>query len=106
MTKKKIPSARRYFVKDEDGVFVVKEPFFADIENRDEALFLALMSWFELQEQLTDDAMAGAAAFIGNMKVTTGLERTLARIEEKYPGTLANLRSIERRRNGHRIYTC
>jgi len=108
MTTKKTakPRPRNYFVKDDGEIFVVKDAFFEDVESREEALHLALEAWFELLEQLSDDGMAGANSLIGNMKVTTGLERTLAKLDEKYPGLLVQMRSVERRANGFRINVC
>ena len=100
------PRARRYFVIDEGELYIVKDGFFADVESRLDALYLALGTWFELRKQLTEDAETEVNTLIGNMKITTGLERTLAKLDETYPGLLVEMRSIERRADGIRVYTC
>jgi hypothetical protein len=98
--------AKKYFVKQEDGIFVVNETFFEQIKSRSVALGLAMRTWHQLHDQLRVDAVDGENTFIGNMKVITGLERSLVELDKRHPYLLLEVRSIERRHNGMRTYTC
>lgn len=98
--------ARKYFVKKDDGIFVVNDSFFDQINSRAVALSLAIRTWYQLQDQLRADAVDGENTFIGNMKITTGLERSLAELDKRHPYLLLEVRSVERRYQGRRIYNC
>lgn len=97
---------KRYFVKEDDGIFIVKDEFFKAIESRAEALVVCMRTYFELQKRLKEDAVDGDVSYIGNMKVTTGLERSLNELNRLYPGLLDELRSVDRRYEGTTIYKC
>ena len=98
--------SKKYFVKEEDGIFVVKEEFFQAIESRTEALCIAMRTFHMLQKQLMEDAIEGEDSYIGNMKVINGLERTLAKLDEMFPCLLAEFRSVDRRNDGIRTIYC
>lgn len=90
-------------MKENNGVFVVKDKYFDSIKSRIEAAALASRTFFELQRQLTEDAMDNSNSFIGSIKVTTGLERTLEELNNRFPYLLDEFRGIERRYNGKRV---
>ena len=87
-------------------MFVVKSVYFDSIDTRVEAMVIGIRTLGELERQLTEDAVEGQNAFIGNMKVTTGLERSLAELDLKFPRLLQEIRGTERRHEGRRMYRC
>ncbi len=98
--------AKKYFVKRNDGIFVVNDAFFDQIDSRSMALAIAVLTWDQLRDQLYDDAVSGENTFIGNMKITTGLERALAELDRRFPYLLHQIGNIERRHQGRRVYSC
>ncbi len=103
---KKSKSSKKYFVKEDDGVYVVQDQFFDDIESRDEALVIAMRTYGEIHITLQQEVEAGESLFIGNMKVVTGLQRCLDELERRWPFLLTELRAVPRRINGHLLCSC
>lgn len=100
-TKKK--AYKKFFVKEADGVYVASSKYFDQITSRPEALALALFTYSEIQTQMLDDYIHDSPAFIGGMKVITGLERTLERFEELFPGLMVEIHSVDRKTFGRRL---
>lgn len=98
-------SPKKYFVKEDDGVYVVFDEFFNDIESRSEALVIALRTVGEIHATLQEEA-DGSCLYIGNMKVTTGLQRCLDELDRRWPFLLVEMRSMPRRVNGHVLTVC
>jgi hypothetical protein len=98
--------SRKFFVKEDAGVFVVKSSYFDNIESRVKAMVIGILTLAELERQLMEDAIEGQNAFIGSMKVTTGLERSLAELDLRFPRLLKEIRGTERRHAGRRMYRC
>jgi hypothetical protein len=96
---------RKYFVKEEDGIFTVHVEFFDAIESREEALAIAMRCLGEIHSTLSEEG-DGQPFFIGNMKVTTGLQRTLDELEERWPFLMAELYGTTRKINGYTISSC
>lgn len=107
MKKTRKKPAKKYFFKPElkESVYVVKDDFFNEI-TADEALYFGISSFLELKDTLMEDAVCGDDAYIGNMKVVNGLERFLVRLDEKFPGLLVQLKSLDLRNNGVRVFKC
>jgi hypothetical protein len=97
---------RKYFVKEDDGIFIVKEDFFKAIGSREEALMVGVRTYFEIQNCLKEEALDGEISFIGNMKVVTGLERTLEKLDSIFPFLLRELHSVERKFEGKTVHKC
>lgn len=104
-TQSKSPRRKKYFVKEEDGIYTVHDEFFEDIESRDEALVIALRTLGEVHTTLQEEG-DGSPLFIGNMKVVTGLQRTLDELEKRWPFLINELYGTARRINGHTISNC
>lgn len=102
MTKQR---SKKYFVKEEDGIFTADVEFFNCIESREEALVIAMRCVGEMHATMAEEG-DGRPFFIGNMKVTTGLQRTLDELEARWPFLMTELRSVTRRINGHNIAIC
>ena len=100
------PRKKKFFVKEEDGVYSVFDNFFDDIESRDEALVIAIRAFGEVHNTLKEESLDDGPLFIGNMKVITGLQRTLDELDKRWPFLLLEMRSVPRRINGHMIQTC
>jgi hypothetical protein len=94
---------KKFFVKEEEGIYSVTKEFFDDIENRDEALILALRAVDELHSTLKEEALDGDCMFIGNMKVTTGLQRSLEELDKRWPSLLEQMYSTPRNIDGRVI---
>jgi hypothetical protein len=97
---------KKCFVKEDDGVFVVYDEFFEDIESRSEALVIAMRTLGEIHITLEQEAQMGEPLFIGNMKVITGLQRCLDELDRRWPFLITELRATPRRINGQNIAIC
>lgn len=97
---------KKYFIKEEEGIYTVNSDFFNDIETRDEALVLALRAMAELHSALKEEALDGDSLFIGSMKVTTGLQRSLDELSKRWPGLLEQMYSTPRHIDGTVITFC
>ncbi len=94
---------KKFFIKDEDGIYIVTDEFFSDIESRDEALMLALRAVDEINTTLKEEVLEDDSLLIGNMKVTTGLQRSLEELDKRWPNLLNQLYSTPRCISGHTI---
>lgn len=106
MAKQSKSHKKKYFVKEDDGVYAVYDEFFEDIESRDEALVIAIRTYGEILITLEQEFEAGEPLFIGNMKVCTGLQRCLDELERRWPFLITELRATPRRINGHIVCPC
>lgn len=93
---------KQFFIKEEEGIYAVTEEFFSDIESRDEALILALRAIDEIHTTLKEE-VGGDSVLIGNMKVTTGLQRSLEELDKRWPSLLHQMYSTPRNIDGHKI---
>ena len=106
MARQRRSPNKKFFVKEEDGLYTVHERFFDEIESRNEALVIALRIIGELHSTLKDEALGGGPLFVGNMKVTTGLQRSLDELEKRWPFLLIEMRAVPRRVNGNILHVC
>jgi hypothetical protein len=106
MARQRRSPKKKFFVKEEDGIYTVFDQFFDEIESRDEALVVALRIVGEIHDTLKDEALGGGPLFIGNMKVVTGLQRSLDELEKRWPFLMLEMHSTPRRINGHTVQTC
>jgi hypothetical protein len=93
---------KKFFIKDIDGIYTVTEEFFSDIESRDEALVLAIRALDEIHTVLKEE-VGGDSMVIGNMRVTTGLQRSLEELDKRWPNLLDQMYSTPRNIDGHKI---
>jgi len=94
---------KKFFIKEQEGVYTVTGEFFNDIETRDEALLLAIRLIDEIHMTLKEEVMDDDSILIGNMKVTTGLQRSLEELERRWPNLLNQLYSTPRNIDGRVI---
>jgi len=108
MVQSKISKSKRvkFFIKDEEGIFSAYSEFFEEIKSRSEALVIALRVLGEIHNTLKEEARLGSPLFIGNMKVITGLQRTLNELEKRYPFLMVEMRAVPRRIDGHVLEVC
>lgn len=107
MAKQSKSPKKKYLVKEEDGIYTVFDEFFDDIENREEALVIALRTLGEIHITLQNEADGDKRPFYcGNMKVTTGLQRCLDELERRWPYLMVEMRSVPRKINGLTINIC
>ena len=93
---------KKFFIKEEEGIYTVDSEFFNDIESREEALMIALRAVGEIHATLKEE-LDGDLMLIGSIKVTTGLQRSLEELEKRWPNLLTQLYSVPRRIDGHII---
>lgn len=106
MKKTKYKSYKKYFVKDAQGLSVIDISYFNSVKSWTEAYAIGLSTYAEIQKVLVEDAVGGDNSFIGNMKVTTGLERTLQELDYRYPNLLKEIHSAKLSLNGSRVFRC
>ena len=94
---------KKYFIKEDDGIYIVTDEFFNDIESRDEALIIAIRAVGAINITLKEEVLADDSLLIGNMKVTTGLQRSLEELDKRWPNLLGQLYSTPRNIDGHVI---
>lgn len=94
---------KKYFIKDEDGLFTVTDEFFNDIKTRTEALVFAMRSLDELHNTLKEEALEQDTMLVGSIKVTTGLQRSIDELNKRWPGLLEQIYSVSRVVDGHLI---
>ena len=92
---------KKFFIKESDGIYVVTDAFFHDIETRDEALMLALRTIDEIHITLTEEALENDTLLIGSIPVTTGLQRSLDELNKRWPNLLDQMYSTPRIIDGH-----
>lgn len=97
---------KKYFVKDASGLSVIDFSYFESVESWIEAFSIGICCYSELQRVLKEDAIDGDDSFIGTMKVTTGLERTLQELDARYPQLLKEIHSAPLTINGSRVIRC
>ena len=103
-SKRQLP--KKFFVKDGNGIFVVKESYFDSLGSRAIALGIGLQCLSAIHHILEEDAVEGDDTYIGNMKVTTGLDRSLEELGRRFPNLLDEIHSTKRRSRGQRVYIC
>jgi hypothetical protein len=84
---------KKFFIKEAEALYTVTDEFFDDIQSRAEALMLAIRAIDELHLTLKEEALEGDDVFIGNMKVTTGLQRSLEELDKRWPNILDQIYS-------------
>lgn len=97
MTKK--IKKKKYLIKDTIGIYEGDDSFFDEITSRNHALTIGVLCYHEVYNTLINDAKNDEDSFIGNMKVTTGLNRTLEELNKRYPFLLDEIKSYSRSNN-------
>lgn len=101
--KKKYKS---YFIITEKGLSKIDPNYFDSVRSWPHALAIGVSCYVELQKILIEDAINNDTSYVGNMKVTTGLERSLYELNERYPTLLKEIYSTPLFVNGTRICKC
>jgi len=94
----------KFFVKENDELFVVYDEFFDAIKSREEALSIAIEILNEMRSVLCKDIEQ--TSYIGNMKVTTGLQKSLDELNKRYPCLVHEIYAVRRKFNGQRVFAC
>jgi hypothetical protein len=98
---------KKFFLRDEAGIFAVHRSFFDnEVKTRSDALVIALRVLSEIHYTLQEEARLGGPLYIGNMKVITGLQRSLSELDLRWPFLLVEMRAIPRRIGGYVLQTC
>ena len=106
MTQRSKSRKKKYLVKEEDGIFTVYDDFFNDIESRDEALAIAIRTLGEIHSTLIEESNVNETLYVGNMKVTNGLNRCLDELDKRWPFLTKELYAVPRKVNGYTLHTC
>ncbi len=96
---------KKYLVKKSDGLFIEDYSFFESVDSWIKALSIGTACYSQIQKVLIDDSR-GDESFVGTMKVTTGLERTLIELNERYPQLMNEIHGVSLIANGIRVSRC
>jgi hypothetical protein len=91
-----------YLISTPEGLSVVNEAFFDDINDRIAALTLAKDCFSTIHDTMKFDAINGSESYIGPMKVTRSLDRTIKLLDKKFPFLQKELQKLKY--NGQRLY--
>jgi len=106
MTKtRKYKKYKKYFVKKSEGLLVANYEYFNSIDSWVVALAIGISCYNEIQKTMICDS-DGDDSYIGNMKVTTGLERSLQELNERYPLLMKEIHTASLMKNGIRLNRC
>jgi hypothetical protein len=103
-TKKQYKSPKTFIVKDNEMVYETKIEFFDEIKDRQEAVAFGVEQYIEIQRVLMTDTENDL--YIGPMKVTTGLQRTIDELNHRFPHLIEEILSTARYVDGLRIGQC
>lgn len=92
-------SKKKFFIKEEEGIYSVDRSFFNDIETRQEALGIALRTLGEIHNTMYEEVETGIQ-YIGSIKVIIGLQRCINELNIKWPGLISEIYSVQRKING------
>src|SRR5690606_32923829 len=95
MKKVKYKKHKKYFVKSFDGLLETNYDFFNSVDSWIKALSIGMSCYKEIHYVLIKDS-DGEDSYIGNMKVITGLERTLQELNERYPQLMSEIHKISK----------
>jgi hypothetical protein len=88
--KKPISRRRKYFVVEDDFIYIVYDNYFESLSEKD---CFSLLSEVlnELNACMVREFDMGIPSFIGTMKITTGLKRSAEIFEKKHPGMTSKI---------------
>jgi len=89
-----------------EGLAIAKPSYFDSVDTWTKALSVGVLCYTELHRVLVKDAVDGQDSFIGNMKITTGLERSLQELNERHPNLMKEIHSTSLLVNGVRVFRC
>jgi len=99
MSKK---NPRKFFITDGDDILVVGPKFF-DLIAESEAKGVYVDVSAKLHEVMQEDIVYQEPSFIKTIKLSDGLERSLYKLQERFPLITQNIGLVERRSNGVRV---
>jgi hypothetical protein len=103
---KKYVTPKTFHIKDAGDICQVKPDFFNEIKDRQEALSFGVEQHLELQRVLMIDAKSVYDLYIGPMKISNGLYRTLEELNHRWPNLLDEIFAVGRRLDGQRLGIC
>src|SRR5690606_27577997 len=96
---------KKFFIKEDGDIKTVYKEYFEAIASRDEALNLAVQVFLEINATLVEDSDE-EDSYIGNMKVLTGLTRSLSELNSRFPAILEQIHSLDLKLNGKTLFKC
>lgn len=96
---------KKFFVKEDGNIRTVFKDYFDTITSRNEALNLAVQVYLEINSTLIEDS-GEEDSYIGNMKVLTGLTRSLTELNNRFPAILQQIHSLKLKLNGKALIKC
>lgn len=82
----------KFIVRLNGVVKVVDIDYFATIKNYAEAVCIAMSCYDEFHIRMKLDAIEKCDSFIGRVKISKGLQRTIDELESRFPGVLLPLK--------------
>ena len=98
--------SKKFLIRNQGEISQIDISYFDQIKTRTLALAVGVNCFLEIQKVLKDDSLAGSNSYVGNMKVVTGLSRTLDELDKMYPSLITEIRSLDLKTNGQRLYRC
>lgn len=100
-----VTTKRKFFIKERGDIRTVFKDYFDTITSRNEALNLAVQVYLEINSTLIEDS-DDEDSYIGNMKVLTGLTRSLTELDNRFPSILEQIHSFPLKLNGKALIKC
>lgn len=102
----KVKKYKKYIVMSKDGLSMAGPEYFDSLDSWTKALSVGVSCYAEIQRVLIEDGIDGDDSYVGNMKVTTGLQRSLDEINDRYPSLIDHIHSTSLLVNGTRVFRC
>lgn len=107
MAKNKVyKSPKTFHIFEDDSYLTVNVGFFDQIEDRSQALSIAVSQYIQLNKVLLEEALIDDELYVGPMKLTNGLKRTIDELSHRFPFLMEEVFAVNRRFSGQRLACC
>ena len=96
---------KKYFIRDSDSILIKGTEFFETL-NWFKAYAISVLCIQQINDTLRDDAINDEDSYVGNMKVTTGLLRSLEEIYFRFPEIKEKIDKEHHKFSGRNVNKC
>lgn len=104
MTEPKSKRQKKYLIREDDEMFLVPQEYFEHIKSRAEAANLGVQIYLEIHRALREEALSQEISYVGRTKVITALKSSLKELENRFPLISDEIRAIDRKIDGVRVF--